>query len=136
MSFARTVELTSGVATGLLGIIVALTFFKFDLDVSRQLENEFHPVSEFVLWLVLFIGPGLIVAMGAYFHAVLRDSGPGRVMILFGSAFIVAFFLLFEIYAGYAAMAWIGLRFGLVVSTLVTTVTSFAVRKPRRHVDA
>jgi len=136
MSFARTVELTSGVATGLLGIIVALTFFKFDLDVSRQLENEFHPVSEFVLWLVLFIGPGLLVAIGAYFHAVLRDSGPGRVMIFFGSAFIVAFFLLFEIYAGYAAMAWIGLRFGLVVSTLVTTVTSFAVRKPRRHVDA
>src|SRR6266446_5343229 len=93
MSFARTVELTSGVATGLLGIIVALTFFKFDLDVSRRLENEFHPVSEFVLWLVLFIGPGLLVAIGAYFHAVLRDSGPGRVMIFFGSAFIVAFFL-------------------------------------------
>jgi hypothetical protein len=131
MSFARTVELTSGVATGLLGISVALTFFKFDLDVSRQLEKEFHPLSELMLWLVLFIGPGLLVATGAYFHAVLRDAGVGRVMILFGSAFIVAFFLLFEIYTGYAAMAAIGLRFGTVISTLVTTVASFATHKPR-----
>ena len=137
MSFPRIVELIGGLTTGLLGIIVAVTLFKDDFDISRRLEKEFHPVSEVVLYLILFIAPALLVAIGAYFHAVLRDSGRGRVMIFFGSTFIVGFFLLFEVNAGYAAMYKIGLRFWPVLSSLLTVVTSFFVRRePGRSMNA
>jgi len=137
MSIPRIIELSAGLATGLLGIVVAGTIFKDDFDISRRLEKEFHLVSEVVLYLILFIAPALLIAIGAYFHAVLRDSGRGRVMIFFGSAFIVGFFLLFEINAGYAAMYRIGLRFWPVLSSLVTVVTSFFVRRePRPSIDA
>ena len=85
MSIPRIVELSGGLATGLLGTIVAVTIFKDDFDTSRQLENEFHPLAEVIVYLILFIVPSLLVAVGAYFHSVLRDSGPGRVMIFSGA---------------------------------------------------
>ena len=121
----------------MLGIIVAVTIFKDDFDISRRLENEFRPLRELSILLIFFTAPNLLVAIGAYFHAVRRDSGPGRLMIFFGSAFVVGLFLLFEINAGYAAMYRIGLRFWPVVLTLITAGSSFAVRgKSRRHKDA
>ncbi len=136
MSIPRIVELSAGLATGTLGIIVAVTIFKDDFDISRQLENEFRPLRELLVLLIFFTAPNLLVAIGAYFHAVRRDSGPGRLMIFFGSAFVVGLFLLFEINAGYAAMYRIGLRFWPVVLTLITAGSSFAVRgKSRRHND-
>jgi len=137
MSIPRIVELSAGLASGMLGIIVAVTIFKDDYDISRRLENEFRPLRELLILLIFFTAPNLLVAIGAYFHAVRRDSGPGRLMIFFGSAFVVGLFLLFEIIAGYAAMYRIGLRFWPVVLTLITAGSSFAVRgKSRRHNDA
>jgi hypothetical protein len=85
MSLARIVELSGGLATGLLGIIVAVTIFKDDFDTSRQLEQEFHPVAGVMVYLIVFVVPALLVVVGAYFHSVLRDSGPGRVMIFSGA---------------------------------------------------
>ena len=137
MSITRIVELSGGVATGLLGIIVGATIFKDDFDTSRQLEHEFRPLREVLVMLIFFTAPNLLVAIGAYFHAVRRDSGPGRLMIFFGSAFVIGLFLLFEINAGYAAMYRIGLRFWPVVSSLVTVLVSFLVRRePRRSLNA
>ena len=137
MSIPRIVELSAGLATGVLGIIVTVTIFKDDFDISRRLENEFRPLRELLILLIFFTAPNLLVAIGAYFHAVRRDSGPGRLMIFFGSAFVVGLFLLFEINAGYAAMYRIGLRFWPVVLTLITAGSSFAVRrKSRQHHDA
>ena len=128
MPIARVVELISGLATGLLGFIVAATVFKDDYDISRRLEVEFRPLKEILVLIIFCAAPNLLVAIGAYFHAVRRDSGPGRVMIFFGSAFVVGLFLLFEINAGYGAMYRIGLRFLPVVLTLITAGISFAVR--------
>jgi hypothetical protein len=137
MSIPRIVELNAGLATGMLGIIVAVTIFKDDFDTSRRLEREFRPLQEHLILLIFFTAPNLLVAIGAYFHAVRRDSGPGRLMIFFGSAFVLGLFLLFEINAGYAAMYRIGLRFWPVVLTLITAGSSFAVRgNSRRHNDA
>lgn len=137
MSITRIVELSAGLATGLLGIIVGATIFKDDFDTSRQLEHEFRPLLEVLVILIFFTAPNLLVAIGAYFHAVRRDSGPGRLMIFFGSAFVIGLFLLFEINAGYAAMYRIGLRFWPVVSSLVTVLVSFLVRRePRRSLNA
>ena len=133
MHIARVVELSAGLATGLLGIIVTAIIFKDDLDTSRRLEHEFNPLQELFVLLIFFAAPNLLVAIGAYFHAVRRDSGPGRLMIFFGSAWLVGLFLLFEIIAGYAAMYRLGLRFLPVVVTLITVVSSFAVRGESRH---
>jgi len=121
----------------LLGIIVALTLLKDDLDTTRRLELEFSLFQELALVLIFFMAPTLLVVIGSYFHAVLGDSGRGRVMIFVGSSLLTVFFLLFEINAGYAAMYRIGLRSWLVVLALVTLVTSFAVRgKSHRKSDA
>ncbi len=49
MSIPRIVELSAGLATGMLGIIVAVTIFKDDFDISRQLENEFRPLRELLV---------------------------------------------------------------------------------------
>ena len=132
MRIARVVELSSGLATGLLGIIVGGICLKDDFDISRRLEHEFRPLQEVLIIFLFFTAPNLLVAIGAYFHAVRRDSGPGRLMIFFGSAFVIGLFLLFELNAGYAAMYRIGLRFSPIVSSLVTVLASFLVlREPR-----
>jgi hypothetical protein len=137
MSFPRTFELGGGLATGLLGIIVTLTILKDDLDTSRRLEREFRLFQELTILLIFFTAPTFLVVIGSYFHAVLGDSGRGRVMISVGSSVLTVFFLLFEINAGYAAMYRIGLRFWLVVLALLTLVASFMVRgKAHRNTDA
>jgi len=137
MAIARMVELIGGLGTGLLGIIVGIVTFKDDFEISQRLEHEFHPVRDFLILLLFFTIPNLVVATGAYFHAVRRDSGIGRLLIFFGGAFVVGLFLLFELNAGYGAMYMIGLRFWPVVLTLLTAGISLAVREePHRHKDA
>src|SRR6266481_1725950 len=135
MSIPRIVELSAGLASGMLGIIVAVTIFKDDFDISRRLENEFRPLRELLILLIFFTAPNLLVAIGAYFHADRRDSGPGRLMIFFGSAFVVGLFLLFEIIAGYAAMYSFGLCFWPAVLTLNTPGLPYALPSlyARRH---
>jgi hypothetical protein len=136
MSFPRTFELSSGLATGLFGMIVALTILKDDLDTSRRLEQEFRLFQELGVLLIFFMAPPLLVAIGSYFHVVLGQSVSGRVMIFIGSLVVTVFFLLFEINAGYAATYRIGLRSWPVVLALVTLVTSFTVRgKAPRNTD-
>jgi hypothetical protein len=136
MSIARVVELTSGLATGFLGIVIAAIGLKGDYDVSQQHGYEF-PLSTIPVLLIVFAGPNLLVAIGAYLHAVRRYSGLGRVMIFFGSAFVIGLFLLFQMRAGYAANYIIGLRFLPVVLTLMTVGSSFAVRgKPHPQTGA
>jgi len=57
MSIPRIVELSGGLATGMLGIIVAVTIFKDDFDISRRLENEFRPLRELLVLLIFFTAP-------------------------------------------------------------------------------
>src|SRR5882672_719790 len=71
MSFPRTFELCCGLATGLLGIIVALSILKDDLDTSRRLEHEFHLFQELGVLFIFFMAPSLLVVIGSYFHAVI-----------------------------------------------------------------
>lgn len=136
MSFLQRFELTSGLATGLLGIIVSLTMLQDELDTLRRMEREINIFPGLVVLFIFFLGPALLVAIGSYFQAVSGDSGRGRVMIFFGSSLLTIFFLLFQITAGYGAMYRIGLRFWLVVLALVTLVASFVVYKAHRVNDA
>jgi phosphoglycerol transferase MdoB-like AlkP superfamily enzyme len=69
MSTTRRLELISGVASGILGIIVILS--------ASTLSQHSSYLGVFVLWVV----PEMFVAAGAYLHAV-KNSSRGRLMLL------------------------------------------------------
>jgi hypothetical protein len=128
MTFARKFELTSGAATGLLGILVALVLLYDEYQISQRLNEEFRSVLGIVVVLMFYIAPGLLVAIGSYFHAVFREAWLGRGMLLVGSLFLIVTFLAFESSAGYAALYMIKLRLLLPLASMITLISSFTVR--------
>lgn len=71
----RTVELISGIATGLLSLVVSCS-----LALPRSL-------LEFLGLLPFYLGPALLVAVGSYLHAIRRRSS-GLVMLLIGGSIL------------------------------------------------
>jgi hypothetical protein len=129
MTFARKFELTGGAATGLLGIIIVLVMLYDEYQISQRLNQEFRFVLGIGVGLMFYIAPGLLVTIGSYFHAVFREAWLGRGMLLVGSLFLIVTFLAFELVAGYGAMYMVKLRLLLPLVSIVTLISSFAVRK-------
>jgi hypothetical protein len=129
MTFGRKFELTSGAATGLLGIIVVLVMLYDEYRISQRLTQEFRLVLGIGVGLMFYIAPALLVAIGSYFHAAFREAWLGRGMLLVGSLFLIVTFLAFELVAGYGAMYMVKLRLLLPLVSIVTLISSFAVRK-------
>ena len=88
MSFSRRVELVSGLATGFL-------WLAYSLALGRGYPNNSSLYLESFLSGFIFFGlPGLLVAFGAYSHAV-RGRAWGRVMLMVGCSILILVFLLF-----------------------------------------
>ena len=80
-------ELAGGVATGVLGVMLAL--------VAPFVRYGSHTLELYTLWPGLLLGdtiafaiPGLIVAIGSYLHSVARKSW-GFVLVIVGGAFLL-----------------------------------------------
>jgi hypothetical protein len=59
----RKLELSCGVATALLGIIISLMALRTDYQTALRLGDEFHPMRDFLIVAVRFILLGLLVAL-------------------------------------------------------------------------
>lgn len=127
MILVRKLELTSGVATLVLGLIapfcrdgVADTFRLYRLWPGLLLDAS-----------IFFIVPGLLVAIGSYLHAVKRKT-VGFVVLLVGGIFLTLMMLIhmlggvFYVFGFWGGMAI--LSQGLLA--IVTMILSVAGRTP------
>jgi hypothetical protein len=127
---SRKLELSCGVLTALLAIIVSLMAIRDDYQTALRLENEFHPFGDFLIVAVRFILPGILVALGAYVHAVKQEAW-GRVAIILGGLFLSSMFLfnLFLSLTFRRTDLWLGLNFLLPVLAIVTIIASLIPRR-------
>ena len=131
MSFPRIFELISGVATGLLGLVLPFI-------LTQSGYGSFNFTADDVLGiLLLFTAPGLLVTLASYFHATKRKSW-GRVMLWLGSLIQLVIsclvFLLYE-YGGGGWKAW--LAFSPALTAIAASIVSLAVVKNSPgHVNA
>lgn len=128
MTLARKLELCSGVATLLLGLIapfcrhgVAETFRLYWLWPGLALGA-----------LVSFIIPGSLVALGSFFHAVKRKPF-GFVVLLIGGLFLTVMALVY--FFGGAIFYVFGSLGGIVILSqaslaLLTIIVAVVVRTP------
>jgi hypothetical protein len=100
MSSARVIEVSGGTATALFGLLNTL----LALRVARPQGLEY--LMGFVLWLL----PGLLVAVGAYNHAI-KQRPWGRLMLWVGGLFLVLTFCVFLFGGGF----YYGLKTGLLL---------------------
>jgi hypothetical protein len=127
MTAEKRFELICGVLTGLLGVAATLVMVHDAYQRALFLEREFRATREVVFDLIVFFGPGFLVCLGAYMDTVLRNSG-GKILILMGSFFLTAIFVLILLIAGYGATYRIGIRSSLVAMSIVTLLTSLMRR--------
>jgi hypothetical protein len=130
MSLSRKLELSCGLATLLLAIIVSLIALRDDYQTALRLENEFHPFGDFLIVAVRFILPAFLVVLGAYVHAV-KQAAWGRVALILGGLFLIGMFLvnLFLSLTFRRTDLWLGLNFLLPVLAIVTILASLLPRR-------
>jgi hypothetical protein len=127
MTLSRKFELTGGVATGVLGLVApfcrhgADTFALFRLWPGLLLEA-----------LVLFIVPGLLVAIGSYVHSVGLKTW-GFVMLSVCGMFLTVMSLIY--FFGGAIFYLFGLSGGVIVLSqslmaIITVISSLVGRSP------
>jgi hypothetical protein len=109
MSFSGRIELVAGIATGLLWLACSLALGSSIGNPSKYLES--------FLGAFIFPGiPGLLVAIGAYAHAV-REKAWGRTMLTVGCVLLILVFFLL-------AFGGIGYWGGLVlITTFAPSIT-------------
>lgn len=121
MNVWKRAELFCGIACGLLGplpLILRHGAYAFEL---------FRKSSGFLLEAVsLFFLPGLLVAIGSYFHAVRRKNA-GLIPLLVGGIFLTLM-MLFLFFSG-AAFYWYGREGGwvILVQGLLALITMISV---------
>jgi FlaA1/EpsC-like NDP-sugar epimerase len=93
MNTKERLELICGFITGLLGIGVTAAALYETRESARLLRQAAPIVQTLVLWLILYILPSLLVAIGAYLQVVKKQSR-GATMVIAGSCFITVIFLL------------------------------------------
>lgn len=120
MSFSRRIELVSGIVTGLLW----LAYW-----VALDLRVDGLALEGFLAALILFGITGLLVAVGAYAHAV-RGKTWGRLMLTVGCAFLILGFLV-------SAFGGTGIYGGLVLfTTFAPSVTGIITVLASRSADS
>jgi hypothetical protein len=123
MKTAKSIELTSGIATMVLelmtvAILVALEFSGKDL--KGWIEGA----------LLFFLAPGLLVAGGSYLHAIHRKT-VGLVMLLVGALFL-AVMMFVHAFGGifYLYGLW---GFGFLIPSFLAIASSIAALLNTRH---
>lgn len=121
MTFARRLELAGGVVTGLLGVVVP-----WSLKGVHSLPPEYYRESMIEI-LLLFICPGLAVAVGSFAHAAKRRPWGRKLLWVIGAFYVLVTPLLFLL-GGYGG----GLRQAILVVT--PSVTAFVTLAAANYV--
>lgn len=112
---ARKIELISGVATAILGLVVPLNLN----GAISNMPPEYYRESLIEI-IILFVCPGLLVAMGAYAHAVKQKPWGRKLLWVMGALYIIVSPILFLLggYGGGWRQAF------LVITPAVTAILS------------
>jgi cytochrome bd-type quinol oxidase subunit 2 len=131
MSFLRKLELSSGVITAVLGLLILLTFIREDQEAAQRLQREF-PLSQTILvGSLVYILPSFLVLIGSYVHAV-KQKPSGQIVLMTASLAIVIIFLLSLVPLVWAAASlWPLLSVLLTLFAILTSVISLLVRRER-----
>jgi len=137
------IELLFGIATGLVALFNPITFFEVEYLFNMPwLRHE--PRDDFLSVIgviVMFVGPGLLVAVGSYIHTT-QEKTIGFVFTVIGASILVLEFPLLFIAAfnGYGGIVYSqGLAAALYMLTpsplaALTMVAAFLVRRSlRKH---
>jgi hypothetical protein len=119
MTVSRKVELISGITTGLLALAVSGT-------LAPPLS-----VLQFLRLLAFYLGPALLVAVGAYVHAV-RGQRWGFVILLVGGVILAGIGFIVTLFGGlfYFYGLWGGLlRLAPSTMAILTMVASLLARR-------
>lgn len=127
MTYLRKLEIGCGVATGLLGIAAAASMMSADLEAMRRLDRDFPVAQEILVASVIYVLPGLLVAIGSYLHASrLRVWGLPLLMIASLCLVVLLLLLLFaSAFAGPSPFARLNLS--LATLAILTVIVSLAV---------
>jgi ABC-type glycerol-3-phosphate transport system permease component len=125
MVFARKLELSSGVATAILGLVVPLSLS----GMISNMPPEYYRES-LIQIIILFVCPGLLVAIGAYAHAVKQRPWGRKLLWVMGALYIIVSPIIFLL-GGYGG----GLRQAFLVITpsitaIVTLISSLGTGTP------
>lgn len=124
VSFLRIFELGSGVATGLVGLALALYVMRPATTATDYLE--LFSIST---------GAALFVAVGAYAQAMSRNAA-GRILVWIGGAVLVyqTVSMLWRVPIGLYFLGWLGVFLLLPGALAVLTMTaSLALRTPAEN---
>lgn len=82
MKLAKRIELTFGIATGVVEVVAAAIFAVVDFSAREW-------ASWIAFGFLFFLVPGSLVGLGSYLH-VSRESTIGRVLLILGALLILA----------------------------------------------
>jgi hypothetical protein len=124
MRFVRIFELGSGMATGLVGLALALYIMR-----PATVPTDYLELFSISTCAALF------VATGAYFQTMSRNSA-GRILVLLGGVALVyqTVSMLLKVPIGLYFLGWLGLFLLLPGILAVLTMTaSLALKTPAEH---
>lgn len=122
MSFSGRIELVSGIATGLLWLACSLA-----LGISIGPPYEY--LESFLGPFIFFGIPGLLVAIGAYAHAV-RGKSWGRVILTVGCSLLILGFLV----SAFGGIGYYGRM--VLLTTLAPSITGIITVLASRSADS
>jgi hypothetical protein len=127
MIFLRKLEVACGIATAGLGMAATGALFTLDVNISRRLGESF-PVTRWLLGaLILYILPGLLVALGSYIHAS-RSRGWGLPVLFLSSLLLTIMFVLLVLnVAFFATQSLFWLNFLFAALAIVTVILAMLV---------
>ena len=128
MTFTRKLELGGGLATVVLAIVVTLHLLREMQEIALRLKDESRSLQAFLMGFFLYILPAVLIALGAYAHAVKQKSW-GFAAVMVGSFITVIILLLLFLALGpYAGNLWFLLNSLLTIAALITMSASVAVQ--------
>lgn len=125
----RKLELSCGIATVMIGILLSLFVLKFDSDTALIVQKQFVVARELLMVVLLFISPSALVAVGSYVHASKRRAW-GQVMLGIGWVAVMGIFLLFFIIPLFGRInAWSVLNVSSVLLSSLSLLFSVMAEK-------
>src|SRR5437660_1046645 len=130
MSVLRKIELTGGVLTAGLSLIVLLLLLREDQEAAARLARNFPFYRSLLIGSLIFVFPGLLVFIGSYLHSI-KKSLLGQFCVVGGALVAVGIFSLLFIQVGafYSLHFAFWIHFWSVMSAIMTSIMSFLVRR-------
>jgi hypothetical protein len=128
MDWKRRFELICGLITGALGMTVMVRLLSIE-KTAAQILHETRPIGKpLAIWFTIYGLPGLLVAIGAYVHAVSGQPW-GRLVLIAASCFLTIWFFLSLVLIVWSGMALLTVLF--TAFAILTSIVSLLVRSKR-----